>query len=136
MSGVEGLVLGPLLNLTKSTSKGLFKLVQRIRHAPREFEDLQEEIDDFRMFLEALQYAGVESGSKPISAALVVAVKRIGKGLLELNQMVTYELTQANAESSVNRTAWARKASHAKALLDRLQKLRAGVNALLGIDIR
>lgn len=133
MSGVESLLLGPLLESAGEASSGLYKLIKKLRHAPKEFEDLLAEVNRFRAFLDHLQNASTTANSRPFPVALTTVVADIKQKLLEIDQMVAYELTTASEEGSVNRTAWARKSVRAKALMDHLRRLREEANSIVGV---
>lgn len=130
MSGLEGLLLEPLLGAATGASKGLYKLIKKVRNAPKEFQELVEEIQQLRIVIHSIQNANIQQVALPEMSAMILEAK---EKLLDIERAVAFRLAKPEDDEQIDRLHWARRSEEAKKLLEDLRKLTSKLTALLGV---
>ena len=119
-----------IVGVTGKVIKGIRSL-KALRDAPRELDDLLDEVSQFETIIRAVQNASQDTGSD--LKGLIETAQRI---LTELESLIEHKLTEVGTSKKVDRWQWIRSPKDVKRLRGRLQDVTGNLVALLGVNSR
>lgn len=110
----------------------MFKLIKKARNAPKEFQDLLDEIGQLRIVIQCVFDADIP---KTTSSGMSTITFEAKEKLLEIERVVAYRLVKVNSgeEEQVDRIHWARRSEEPKKLLEDLRKIVDRLTTLLAV---
>jgi hypothetical protein len=118
-----------VVGAAQESGKVSLKFLRNLKNAPRELQELIDEVTQIGTVLDDVKSA-VEAGGKS-TPALDLLLKKAAAKLLELEKLIHYELIKAKEDVRVDRVAWATHQKQVVRFQEQLRNIRHDITTVL-----
>lgn len=134
MSGAEGLLLGPVIDIVvesvEGAGRGAVTFAKKLLNAPEGFNVLIDELEQLDLTLESVERT-VDAITQPPSE-LSELIKKYKSKRLQIKELVAYKLTKPDDGTKVDRLSWTKRSEEASRTVADLREILSKINIVIG----